>query len=229
VLDWNRYAYGRYNPLKYTDPSGNFCVCTADPDSNGYWGKEPISSRPFSFTRLPVSENQLVGVQWFGASQNTHSLYDNGNNIYNYCQGLHCGLDLLAPYGTPVYAGVYGFVEDVWIPGKTSSYEGPYKVQVRVGDYIITYGHTDGTTSLNKGDPVFPWTRLGGVGNMGGNPQSNEVDHIHLEIRGPGGWSGDSQNPYHFFNSRDQVLLIKVSRAQEIWVGNDFRENYEEE
>jgi RHS repeat-associated protein len=45
VLDWNRYAYVRYNPLAYVDPSGNFCVnvgsqqiCSDDPDSNGYWG-----------------------------------------------------------------------------------------------------------------------------------------------------------------------------------------------
>ena len=25
TLDWNRYSYVRYNPLKYSDPSGHFC------------------------------------------------------------------------------------------------------------------------------------------------------------------------------------------------------------
>jgi hypothetical protein len=33
-LDWNRYSYARYNPLKYTDPSGHE-VCLED----GYCGK----------------------------------------------------------------------------------------------------------------------------------------------------------------------------------------------
>ncbi|HJS19229.1 MAG TPA: RHS repeat-associated core domain-containing protein, partial [Anaerolineales bacterium] len=28
--DWNRYSYARYNPLKYTDPSGHAAVCEAE-------------------------------------------------------------------------------------------------------------------------------------------------------------------------------------------------------
>jgi len=41
ALDWNRYAYTRYNPLRYTDPTGHFCaevrngkiICSEDDDS----------------------------------------------------------------------------------------------------------------------------------------------------------------------------------------------------
>ncbi len=53
---------------------------------------------------------------------------------------------------------------------------------------------------------------------MGGKPNSGEIDHIHLEIRGPGGWRGDSYNPFFFFNPRDQVLLIDVAKKQGIQI-----------
>jgi RHS repeat-associated protein len=46
-LDYNRYAYARYNPLKYTDPTGHICVDTSDgkicthdiedKSDEGYW------------------------------------------------------------------------------------------------------------------------------------------------------------------------------------------------
>lgn len=58
-------------------------------------------------------------------------------------------------------------------------------IKVGVGDHTITYGHTDGSPTLQKNAPVYPWTIIGGVGNMGGKPNSGEIDHIHLEIRGP--------------------------------------------
>ncbi len=47
VAAWDRYAYVRNNPLRYTDPSGHFCVeiggvitCSKDDDSRGYWYKQ---------------------------------------------------------------------------------------------------------------------------------------------------------------------------------------------
>ncbi len=32
--DWNRYSYARYNPLKYTDPSGHKVTCEVDENCN---------------------------------------------------------------------------------------------------------------------------------------------------------------------------------------------------
>ena len=46
-LDWDRYAYGRGNPLKYTDPTGHMQVC-ADGDEGGGCG----SSSPKSLLAL---------------------------------------------------------------------------------------------------------------------------------------------------------------------------------
>lgn len=40
-LDWNRYSYARYNPIKYTDPTGHGTVCYED----GYCGDAPIYSK----------------------------------------------------------------------------------------------------------------------------------------------------------------------------------------
>jgi RHS repeat-associated protein len=219
----DRYAYTLNNPLRYTDPSGHSqCKIALD----GYCVRNETgslstgsSSTPFTFSRIPISVGSLVGVQWFGATQRAYDLWKKGDGIYNYCQGMHCGFDLLAPYGTPVYAGVYGVVEDVFnIVNGTHPYEGPYKVKVKVGDYTVTFGHTDGSPRLKKDAPVYPWTIIGGVGNMGGQPNSGEIDHIHLEIRGPNGWRGDSHNPFLFFNPRDQALLIDVAKKQEIQI-----------
>lgn len=39
VLDWNRYSYVRYNPLKYTDPSGHNPQCGPD----GIWCDPTVS------------------------------------------------------------------------------------------------------------------------------------------------------------------------------------------
>lgn len=222
-LAWDRYAYTLNNPVRYTDPSGHSqCKISLD----GYCVRNETgnlnirsSSTPFTFSRIPVSVASLVGIQWFGATQRAYDLWKKGDGIYSYCRGTHCGFDLLAPYGTPVFAGVYGVVEIVYdIEKGLHPYEGPYKVRVRVGDYTITYGHTDGSPRLNRGDPVYPWTIIGGVGNMGGKPNSGEIDHIHLEIRGPGNWTGDSQNPFLFYNTRDQVLLMDVAKKQEIQI-----------
>ncbi len=222
-LAWDRYAYTLNNPVRYTDPSGHTqCEIALD----GYCVRNETGnlsirsfSTPFSFSRLPISVASLVGVQWFGATQRAYDLWRKGDGIYAYCQGMHCGLDLLAPYGTPVFAGVYGIVENVFDLSKGQHrFEGPFKVMISTGDYTITFGHTDGNVILEEGQKVYPWTIIGGVGNMGGKPKSGEIDHIHLEIRGPDGWLGNSLNPFRFFNSRDQVLLIDTAKKQEIQI-----------
>jgi murein DD-endopeptidase MepM/ murein hydrolase activator NlpD len=110
--------------------------------------------------------------------------------------------------------GVVLFVGSI-ANGQLRKWEGPYKIQIQVGDYVITYGHMDGYTTLKKDDPVKPDTIIGGVGNMGGDPSSNEIDHIHLEIRGPGGWAGNSYNPLNFMPQALVQDLIEVATNQQ--------------
>ena len=106
---------------------------------------------------MPIKEEDIKGVQWFGGTRRAYDLWKYGDDIYGYCHYGHCGLDILADYGTPVYAGVYGKVVGVYTPGGgRAKYEGPYKIMIQVGDYTITYGHTDGTAYVKKGDFVTP-------------------------------------------------------------------------
>jgi murein DD-endopeptidase MepM/ murein hydrolase activator NlpD len=136
---------------------------------------------------LPVQAN---GVQWFGPTQRAYNIMSNGGDIYKYCGYYHCGLDLLADYGSPVISATYGKIISI-----DTRYEGPHNITVQYGGYEIKYGHTDGTATVAIGDYVIPGQPLTGVGNMAGSPGSGEIDHIHFEVRGPDGWNGNSINP----------------------------------
>lgn len=163
----------------------------------------------------------MEGVQWFGPTQRAYDLSAYDDYIYAYCQSLHCGVDLLAPYGTSVQAGVYGTVYAVYSEGTgRATYEGPNKIMLTVGGaggYVITYGHTDGTSFVQVGDKITPKTVISGVGNMGGTPTSGQINHIHLEVRGPGGWFGGvSVNPLLFMDPKAQATVVDASKLQRI-------------
>jgi murein DD-endopeptidase MepM/ murein hydrolase activator NlpD len=168
---------------------------------------------------LPIEPTAIDGVQWFGGTHNAYLLMKNDDDIYAYCHYFHCGLDLLAPWGTPVTAGVNGVV--VFADCDSGRSEGPCKVQVAVGDYVITYGHLNDMPLVLAGDPVNPGTILGGVGtNSQSAANGNRPDpgqnfpHIHLEIRGPGGHGGPSINPLLFMNQKDVALLVDRAAVQ---------------
>ena len=172
------------------------------------------------FYILPVALDNLKGVQWFGPTNNAYALMRKGDTIYAYCNYMHCGLDLLADYGTPVYAGVYGEVVFVSrVDGTPATYEGPWKIQIKCQDYVITYGHTDGIARVSVGQKVTPFTVIAGVGNMAGKPGGDgwAHDHIHLEVRGPGGWNGDSQNPLQFMGRDLIIKLTDVAENQQVF------------
>jgi hypothetical protein len=112
--------------------------------------------------------------------------------------------------GTVVYAGC-----------DSGRSEGPCKVQVTVGDYVVTYGHLNDIPLVVKDQIVSPDTILGGVGtNSQSAANSNRPDpnknfpHIHLEIRGPGGWGGPSTNPVLSMNQEDVALLVAQASTQ---------------
>ncbi len=219
-IAWDRYAYGLNNPSRIIDPSGHSpCdVSGADPECDPDYVDNWVPIPPIFF-ESPISGVSLEGVQWFGPTQRAYDLYAYDDDIYAYCQSLHCGLDLHAPYGTSVQAGVYGTVYAVYSEGTgRATYEGPYKIMVIVGGaggYVITYGHTDGTAFVQVGDKVTPNTVISGVGNMGGSPTSGQINHIHLEVRGPGGWSGGvSINPLLLMDPKAQATVVDASKLQ---------------
>jgi RHS repeat-associated protein len=67
VLDWNRYAYVRYNPLKYVDPSGHNPECGPD----GMWCDS--AGNLIQFQKL-----QLVNFKkYFGESKELEKIFSN--------------------------------------------------------------------------------------------------------------------------------------------------------
>lgn len=130
------------------------------------------------FTQLPVSPDDLQGVQWFGNTLSAWSLWNTDSHVYDYCQELHCGLDLLAEWKTIVRAGIEGVV----IYARQADYEGPFKVIIQAGDYEIIYGHLECEPFVQEGDHVKPWTALGHIGNASGI-DGGGMNHLHLEVR----------------------------------------------
>ncbi|MDX9993406.1 MAG: RHS repeat-associated core domain-containing protein [Anaerolineales bacterium] len=64
-LDWNRYSYARYNPLKYTDPSGHN-VCDEDGncyDNNNTWHRAPGASRLSTIDTWKMMIRSKFGVK----------------------------------------------------------------------------------------------------------------------------------------------------------------------
>jgi len=194
-----------------TTPGGGFAKPKPKPHNDD---DEP------QFENLPIKQEEISGVQWFGGTLNAYELATY-SNIYQYCHDFHCGLDILADYGTSVRAGLHGNV--IYAGCKQGNFEGPCKVQIQVGDYTVTYGHLDGIPAVSKG-PVNPDTVLGGVGSNSHDPNDpNFPDpnagftHIHLEIRGPGGWSGGpSVNPLLFMSDEDVAVLVDIASNQTV-------------
>ncbi len=170
-------------------------------------------------TALPVASDYLQGVQWFGGTYNAWLLWNQGSDVYQYCHYFHCGLDLLAPWGTPVIAGTSGIV--IYSGCSPNNYEGPCKVQVEVetntGVYVITYGHLGGEPAVRAGEYVHPNTVIGVVGNNS-RPlvPDGAFNHLHFEIRGPGGWGGNSLNPILYMSDEDVTTLIKITHSQTV-------------
>ncbi|MFZ6031424.1 MAG: M23 family metallopeptidase [Chloroflexota bacterium] len=100
----------------------------------------------------------------------------NSWNYDGYCQGYHCGVDISADWGTPVYAGAYGVVIDAH-----KGYGG-HQVVVQSGQYLFYYQGLDGNYHVEVGDTVTPYTVVAGVGNHKADSTLGNT-HLHFEVR----------------------------------------------
>lgn len=96
----------------------------------------------------------------------------------------HTGLDMAAPYGTPVVAVASGVV-------RTAGWDGSYgnKVSIVLEDGTeIWYAHM-ASISVTAGQTISAGEQVGTVGSTG----NSTGNHLHLEVR-PG--AGDPVDPY---------------------------------
>jgi len=96
----------------------------------------------------------------------------------------HQGIDMIAPYGTPIYAAQSGRYEDDYNTLGGMSAE----VWASNGDYTY-YAHMSSRAGIGNGATVSAGTVIGYVGHTG----DTVVNHLHFEYH-PGG--GSAIDPY---------------------------------
>lgn len=136
-------------------------------------------TRPFI---LPVALEPGPGTWLFGqAYGNTTGAFNFGTEWYSAGQGLHFGIDLPMPCGTPLVAMADG---EVAFSDNLSFGSGPHNLLIYhpAQDVIVLYGHLQQPPPLREGDPVT----AGQVIAYSGDPDvtCDSRPHLHLEVRG---------------------------------------------
>jgi murein DD-endopeptidase MepM/ murein hydrolase activator NlpD len=136
------------------------------------------STPPFGlpFAEPPGPNTWLMG-QLYG---NTTSAYRLGDLWYQAGQGLHFGLDLIAPCGTPVVSIGDGVVVQAdW----TARGAGPHNLVVRHPDQGVTvlYGHLLHRPDLAPGEHIARGQVIAQTGDPDGTCSGRP--HLHLEVR----------------------------------------------
>ena len=234
---YDRYAYVYNSPIIYNDPTGHMGagpeggspIKKITPTSSTQFLLDPgniqaiqamISDTP-TFLRSPIDLPLVLGVQWFGKTQNALEMrsIESEKEMYAYSNYMHAAIDYLAPYGTPIYSPFYGKVTFAPTLGQISVPDGPYRVVLDLGNgYLAKFIHTDGVPFVKAGDYVTPGTLLTGVGNMCGEPMCNRDDHMHFVVY----YAPDDYyyNPLMFMDDEMIVDLIKIADTQVIEGGS---------
>lgn len=145
------------------------------------------------FLRHPLPLNDTQWIQYYGNTRFAQNLRAQRKYWYDYSQGLHGGFDYGCNRAVPIYAGVEGQIIDVRY--NTSVYA-PNFTRVRVGPFMVIYGHMAAPQHFKAGDTVMPDTVLGLIEAGGQN-------HLHLEVR----YQSQIINP---------LLVMPAAMAQEI-------------
>lgn len=138
---------------------------------------QPAATGGFSpypiFERHPLALTDVQWVQYFGNTRFAYNLRLQRKYWYDYCQGLHGGIDYGCNRALPVFAGVTGKIIDVQYGTR---FYAPNFTRVRVGPFMVIYGHLAGPRPFASGEEVGPETVLGVIDAGGQN-------HVHLEVR----------------------------------------------
>lgn len=156
------------------------CMLSLAPRSSASALPKNLPQKPFSLPfNTPSSLNTWLFEQPYG---NTVEAFNLGKYWYKEGQGLHFGIDLEAPCGTPIVAIADGVV--AWVDNGMFG-AGPHNLVLRHPDlgYASVYGHLLTKPHLLPGQPV----QRGEIVAQSGDPDytCTSRPHLHLEIRSP--------------------------------------------
>ena len=157
---------------------------------------EPPFRLPFD---APPGPDTWTITQWYG---NTRFAYQLRSVFYASGQGLHFGLDLGAPCGTPVVAIGDGIVTKIDAREHGS---GPHNLMIdHPNGFSSFYGHLLEPARVYIGQEV----RAGDVVALSGDPDltCDSRPHLHLEIRNQ--WYNYAYNPVVFIDADWDTLAL---------------------
>jgi RHS repeat-associated protein len=221
VLDWDRYAAMRNNPLKYTDPTGHFCemvgtneICSADPDSNGHWGT--VYDRRIDTDRdgwISMSEAEAYFLKQIrNPLRSNNPLYRNfgQSRDLDHPKGkrpgqrqYHMSIDAGYKAGDPVYPLSEGVVTHA---GWSHDFGNFIMIEHDIFGYMFysVYAHLgkskeDTGIFTSTGQTVNANTKIGEVGTTKGDTGTSA--HLHVEVRTANNVTVDAANPFrnHYF------------------------------
>lgn len=156
------------------------------------------------FSAPPGLDTWLVG-QVYG---NTVSAYLRRDEIYRNGQGLHFGVDFVAPCGTPVLAIGDGVVVQVDRPNSSP----PHNIMLlHDNGFASFYGHLLERPSLEVGQRVSAGEVIALSGDF--YETCHSAPHLHLEIRSQD--FREAYNPVLFINADWDGLLLYGTAGRE--------------
>lgn len=171
------------------------------------------TSKPFIFPIAgPPGPNNWLFGQPYG---NSTGAFNFGTAWYSAGQGLHFGIDISTPCGTPLVAigdGTVMFADNLAFGS------GPHNLLIRhdAAGYVSLYGHLLERPTLSPGQTV----RQGEVVGKTGDPDSTCISrpHFHLEIRSLD--YGTTYNPIDTINVNWHSLAIVGSFQSTLFQGD---------
>ena len=129
--------------------------------------------------REEISIQQEAKMQWVhpplkGKLKITSSFGKRRNPFDKRKTEYHSGLDLAAPFGTPVYTMMPGEVVSIGYDQRAGHY-----IKLKHGNFTITYCHLLSRPPLRIGAPVIAGQPIGQVGSSG----RSTGPHLHLTLK----------------------------------------------
>lgn len=190
--DVNNYLSGNLTNYGYLLRLGNESIT----DAVSLYSNTSIAN---NMPKLIINVYGIMGVLRFPVMLADGTRYGiNTNNLF--ANNSHCGIDIATKTGTASIAGknVYSVYDGIVERARFNADQGNtiyIKHSIYGIDYISKYCHLQ-SMSVNEGDTVTKYTKIGTVGNTG--EAANRTYHLHLEFCRCSDWN--DTGPYTAIN-----------------------------